>query len=86
MSKCLNWAGGWQNEGGVAGWLFDLRKGLENGMGVSLEGKCCFFKGSFDFLVEGAGGSGVNLGKAAQQVPLLCSSAGMKDRLFLGRN
>lgn len=61
--------------------MFDLRKGLENGIGASFEGKCCFFKGSVDFLVEGAGGSGVHLGKAAQQVSLPCSSAGVRQAL-----
>lgn len=66
----------------MSGWLFDLRKGLESGIGVSFEGNWCFFKGSFDFLVEGAGvGCGFGLEKAAQQIVLLCSSARVKEAI-----
>lgn len=60
-----------------------LEEGLREWVGISFEGSWCFFKGSFDFLMEGAGGNGVHLEKAAQQI-LLCSSA--QDRLFLERN
>lgn len=42
--------------GGEGGWLLDLRKGLENGTGVSFGGIWCVFEGSFDLIVEGTGG------------------------------
>ena len=42
--------------GGLGGRLLDLRKGLENGTVVSFGDIWYVFEGSFDFIVERAGG------------------------------